>query len=76
MENGILYDLEYVFYDVRVSFFRNLKVYVLEVFFFRKKIICMIIVVCIFIIFLFDFINFIVFKVGYFLVLFGNFVKF
>lgn len=40
MENGIPYDPEYVFHDVRVSFFRNLKV--LEVSLLRKKIICMI----------------------------------
>lgn len=37
MENGIPYDPEYVFHDVRVSFFRNLKVHVLEVSLLRKK---------------------------------------
>lgn len=76
MENGIPYDPEYVFHDVRVSFFRNLKVHVLEVSLLRKKIICMIIAACIFIIFLFDFINFIVLKVVHFSVLSGNSAKF
>lgn len=74
MENGIPYDPEYVFHDVRVSFFRNLKL--LEVSLLRKKIICMIIAACIFIIFLFDFINFIVLKVGHFSVSSGNSAKF
>lgn len=66
MENGIPYDPEYVFHDVRVSFFRNLKV--LEVTLLRKKFICMHDHSCLYLynFCLFDFINFYVLRVGHF----------